>query len=91
VADENDIPVRVGETSPDVLVIALDDAGQRPPICETVLREHPELRIIAVASEQNRSVYYWASFDIHSNDIENSEEGFLTAVRSVTATLGSAG
>jgi len=90
VSDENEIPARVEQTSPDLLVIALDEAGKRPSICETVLREHPELRIIAVASEQNRSVYYWASLDIHSNDIENSEEGFLTAVRSVTETLGSA-
>ncbi|MGB7846315.1 MAG: hypothetical protein WBL63_11920, partial [Candidatus Acidiferrum sp.] len=79
-----DIPARVEETSPDLLVIALDEPAQRPQICERVLREHPELRIIAVASDQNRSVYYWASFDIHSNDIETSEEGFLAAVRSLT-------
>lgn len=84
VSDDNEIPARVGQTSPDLLVIALDEAGERPQICETVLREHPQLRIIAVASDQNRSVYYWASFNIHSNDIETSEEGFLAAVRKIT-------
>jgi len=84
VSDENEIRERVVQTSPDLLVIALDAPGQRPRICDMVLREHPELRIIAVASDQNRSVYYWASFDIHSNDIDNSEEGFLSAVRSIT-------
>jgi DNA-binding NarL/FixJ family response regulator len=90
VSDENEIPARIQETSPDLLVIALDEPAQRPQICEMVLREHPQLRIIAVASAQNRSVYYWASFDIHSNDIESSEEGFLAAVRSITTRVSRA-
>jgi DNA-binding NarL/FixJ family response regulator len=90
VSDENEIRERVVQTSPDLLVIALEVPGQRPRVCDMVLREHPELRIIAVASEQNRSVCYWASFDIHSNDIDNSEEGFLSAVRSITAAVSPA-
>lgn len=88
VSDDNEILGQVQQTSPDLLVIALEQPGRQPRICETVLREHPGLRIIAVASGQNRTVYYWASFDIHSNDIEPSEEGFLAAVRSITASVG---
>jgi len=34
-----------------------------------------------VAPEKNYIVYYWASLNIHSNDIEASEEGILTAMR----------
>jgi len=39
------------------------------------------VRVIAVAPEKNYIVYYWASFDIHSNNIEASEEGMLNAMR----------
>jgi AmiR/NasT family two-component response regulator len=86
VAEESELPQRVKETSPDVVVIALDEPGERPAICDTLLRESPGLRIIAVAFQQNRSISYWASFDIHSSEIEASEQGIINAVRSVAAT-----
>jgi DNA-binding NarL/FixJ family response regulator len=88
VSDEAQIPARVHETLPDLLVIALDEPGKRPRICDAVLRDHPHLRIIAVASDQNRSTGYWASFDIHSDDIEPSEKGILNAVRTMAAGVG---
>ena len=86
VSDEAEIRDRVNKTSPDLLVIALDEPAKRPHICDTLLRDHPSLRIIAVASQQNCSVFYWASFDIHSSQIEPSEQGILNAVRNVTPT-----
>lgn len=88
VSDDAEIPDRVHQTRPDLLVIALDEPGMRPRICDTVLRDHPEVRIIAVAADQNRSTGYWASFDIHSDDIEPSEAGILNAVRSMAAGVG---
>jgi DNA-binding NarL/FixJ family response regulator len=88
VSDDAEIPQRVQETLPDLLVIALDEPGRRPRVCDAVLREHPHLRIIAVASDQNRSVRYWASLDIHSDDIEPSEAGIIGAVRSLAAGVG---
>jgi chemotaxis response regulator CheB len=84
VADEGDIRARVQQTSPDLLVIALDEPAKRPGICDTLLRDNPGLRIIAVASQENCSVFYWASFDIHSSQIEASEQGILNAVRNIT-------
>lgn len=84
VADERDLRDRVQQTSPDLLVIALDEPAKRPGICDTLLRHHPGLRIIAVASQENCSVFYWASFDIHSSQIEASEQGILNAVRNIT-------
>jgi chemotaxis response regulator CheB len=84
VSDEAEIRQRVRQTSPDVLVIALDEPAKRPDICDTLLRDQPGLRIIAVASQQNCSVFYWASFDIHSSQIEPSEQGILNAVRNIT-------
>jgi DNA-binding NarL/FixJ family response regulator len=84
VSEEAEIRQRVRQTSPDVLVIALDEPAKRPDICDTLLRDQPGLRIIAVASQQNCSVFYWASFDIHSSQIEPSEQGILNAVRNIT-------
>lgn len=81
VAEESEISESVKETSPNVVVIALDQPGMRPRICDDLLREHPELRVLAVAPKKNYIVYYWASFEIHSNDIEASEEGMLNALR----------
>jgi DNA-binding NarL/FixJ family response regulator len=84
VSEDNEILERVNQTSPDLLVIALDEPAKRPKICDAVLRDHPHLRIIAVASRQNASVFYWASFAIHANEIEPSEQGILNAVRNIT-------
>jgi DNA-binding NarL/FixJ family response regulator len=89
VCSEAEIPASVKRTAPDLLLISLDELGQRPRICDTVLRAHPELRIIAVASEHNRSVCYWAScrLDIHCSDIEPSEEGILSVMRNITGNM----
>ena len=88
VALEAEIPERVHETLPDFLVIGLDEPGKRPDICDTILRAHPEVRILAVASNQNLSISYWASLDIHSDDIELSEKGLLSALRSAGESRG---
>jgi len=82
VADESEISESVKKTSPNFVVIALDQPGRRPPICDELLRDYPEVRIIAVAPANNYIVYYWASLDIHSSNIEASEEGMLSALRS---------
>ena len=82
VGDESEISESVKRTLPNFVVIAIDHPGRRPAICDELLREHPEVRVIAVAPEKNYIVYYWASLNIHSNDIEASEEGILAAMRS---------
>jgi hypothetical protein len=86
VADESEITECVKKTLPNVVVIALTEPGRRPRICDELLREHPELRVIAVAQEQNYLVYYWASFEIHSNHVEASEEGMLNVMRNSLST-----
>jgi len=82
VGEESEISESIKRTLPDFVVIALDHPGTRPAICDELLREHPEVRVIAVAPEKNFVVYYWASLNIHSNDIEASEEGILNTMRS---------
>ena len=82
VDDESEIFESVKKTLPDFVIIALDQPGERPRICDALLREHPEVRVIAVAPSRNYVVYYWASLDIHANTIEASEQGVLGALRS---------
>jgi hypothetical protein len=41
-----------------------------------------------VASRKNRTLYYWASFDIHCADIESSAAGILGAVQNFSESAG---
>jgi chemotaxis response regulator CheB len=82
VSDDSEIIESVKRTLPNFVVIALDQPGRRPAVCDDLLREHPEVRVIAVAPSKNYVVYYWASLDIHSSNVEASEEGMLNALRS---------
>ena len=86
VSEDSEIMEYVKKTLPNFVVIALDQPGRRPRVCDDLLREHPEVRIIAVAPAKNYVVYYWASLDIHSSNIEASEEGMLNALRGSMAT-----
>ena len=81
VADESEIFDSVEKTRPNFVVIALDEPGERPVICDALLKGYPEVRVIAVAPAKNYVVYYWASLDIHCSAIEASEEGLLGALR----------
>src|SRR5215475_4087142 len=69
------------KTTPDLVVVALDEPGKRPRICDAVLQGHPEIKIIGLADQQNYSALYWAYFAIHSVEVDASEEGILSAVR----------
>lgn len=88
-ADESQIFETVEKTRPNFVVIALDEPSKRPAICDLLLREHPEIHVIAVAPLENNVMYYWASLDIHSRTIEPSEEGLLDALRSKSKQLTS--
>lgn len=82
VAEDSEISETVRKTLPNFVIIALDQPGRRPRICDELLREYPEVRVIAVAPEKNFVVSYWATLNIiHSNDIEACKEGILNAMR----------
>src|SRR5215467_14979 len=85
-ADEGEIFESVQRTLPDFVVIALDHPDERPKICDELLRQHPDVRVIAVSPAKNYVVYYWASLDIHSSNIEASEDGVLGALRNKLVT-----
>jgi len=81
VVREADLASAVEEQRPDFLIVALDSSGARPAVCDALLSKFPNMKILALAPERNSSVFYWASLDIHSFDVEASEEGILGALR----------
>ena len=81
VTNDPDIPERVQQTLPDLLVVTLESPEKRPTIWETILRRHPAMRIIAVGSRENHSICYWATVKIHLTEVETSEQGLLGAIR----------
>lgn len=83
--NEQDVVAMVAEKRPDFLLIALDEARRRPPLCDLLLKKFPTLRIIAVAPNANLGIFYWASFEIHSTTMETSEEALLDVIRSKSA------
>ncbi len=81
VQNEADILGAVEQELPDFLIVALDNPQSRPAVCDILLEKFPNMKILALAPERNSSVFYWASIDIHSFDVEASEEGILGVLR----------
>ena len=79
--DEPSILGTVEQLHPEVLIVTLDRSEDRPHICDVLLERFPQMRILALAPERNSTMFYWASLDIRSNRIENSEESVLNALR----------
>lgn len=80
--DEAEITGLVERTRPDVLIIALHEPETRPGLCGFLLGRYPQMRVLAIAPERNRSIFYWAFVDIRSNPVQTSEDGILNALRS---------
>jgi chemotaxis response regulator CheB len=81
VADEDQLIEVVDQVQPDVLILAMDDPEKRVGQCGFLLGRYPQMKILALAPEQNRGTYYWASIDIRTKPVESSEAGILNAVR----------
>jgi len=71
----------VDETQPEFLILGLDKPEARPPLCDALLRRHPEMKILAVAENNKSSVFYWARLDIRATPLETSETAILDALR----------
>jgi DNA-binding NarL/FixJ family response regulator len=80
--DDRELTEMVDRRRPDCLIIALDDPEQSPGLCGFLLGRYPNMRILAVASGEQNSVFFWAFVDIRSEPVQTSEEGILGALRS---------
>jgi AmiR/NasT family two-component response regulator len=88
VGDEGDLAEVVEQVRPDVLIIAMDEPEKRLGQCGFLLGRYPQMRILALAPEQNRAIFYWAIVDIRTKPLESSEAGILNAVRAQPALVG---
>jgi DNA-binding NarL/FixJ family response regulator len=84
VKSESELSTAVEQTHPDFVIVALEKHNRLPAACHAVLREHPNLKVIAIAPDRNSSMFYWASLRVQSNRIEASEAGVLDALRGRT-------
>jgi len=64
------------------------DAQENPVQCGFFLGRYPEMRILALAPEQNRALFYWASVDVRKKALESSEAGILGAMRQAAPVVG---
>ena len=88
VGDEGDLAEAVEQVRPDVVILALDKPEAHRAQCGFLLGRYPEMRILALAPEQNRALFYWVILDIRTKSLESSEAGILNAVRERPAVVG---
>lgn len=88
VGNQDDLTDAVEHSRPDVLILAMDEQDRYRVQCGFLLGRYPEMRIIALAPEQNRAQFYWAFVDIRSTSLESSEQGILGAVRQRAPLVG---
>jgi DNA-binding NarL/FixJ family response regulator len=81
IQEESAIASAVNHTQPDFLIVTLEGHDHLPDFCKSILQSHPQIKIIAIASDRNSTVFYWASLRVQSNQIEASEAGVLNALR----------
>ena len=88
VSEESGIQGAVEQTHPDFLIVALERYDRMPVFCESILQRHPQLKIIAIAADRDSTIFYRASLQVQSSQIEPSEAGVLSALRGITQTAG---
>jgi AmiR/NasT family two-component response regulator len=81
VPDGGNLTEMVEQVQPDVLILAMDEPEKRLGQCGFLLGRYPQMRILALAPEQNLGIFYWAIVDIRTKPLESSEAGILDAVR----------
>lgn len=83
--DDSKIAQAVADMQPDIVIIALDRADERPAICDYLLIHYPRVKVLAVAPEDAQSIFFWS--DIRSAAVESSMEGILNVIRGTTPPL----
>ena len=81
ISDETEISRMIEETKPQFLIVALDSARFNAPARETMLRQHPDMKILALASDGNSFAVFSALEGIHKVIHEGSEEEILRVMR----------
>ena len=88
IKNDSEILPRVEEWHPDFVIVALDVREGPPAFCDRLLLTHPDMKILAVAPERNRSLFMWVALNVCTMQIETSEQGILDALRGKTHVAG---
>ena len=88
VQDESQLAEAIEDAQPDILILALDEADKRVAQCGFLLGRYPQMKILALAPERNRGVFYWATVDVRTKPLESSEAGILRALRERPSLVG---
>lgn len=88
VQEESQLAEAVEDAEPDILILALEDADKRIAQCGFLLGRYPQMRILALAPEQNLGLFYWATVDVRTRPLESSEAGILNALRERPSLVG---
>ncbi len=88
VQEESQLAQAVEDAEPDILILALEDADKRIAQCGFLLGRYPQMRILALAPEQNLGLFYWATVDVRTRPLESSEAGILNALRERPSLVG---
>lgn len=83
IEEESEVESAIDQTQPDFLIVTLDRDSGLPDFCRVILQRRPQMKIIAIAPDKNMTVFYWASLQVKSNQIEPSETGVLNALRGI--------
>ena len=88
VTKDTELNDMIEQTQPDVLIVALEEPEKPLGKCGFLLGRYPRMRILALAPEKNRGIYYWAMVDIRNKPVESSESGLLNAIRETPGLVG---
>lgn len=88
VEQESELRPAIEKLRPDCVIIAMDEPDARPALCDSLLRDYPAMKILAVCPDYDSSMFFWASLEFHEHRIESSEQGVLAALRTGAAARG---
>ncbi len=88
VGNKGELADAVAQSRPEVLIVAIDEPDRDRAQYGFLLGRYPEMKIIALAAEQNRALFYRAIVDIRSKALESSEAGILNAMRQSAPLVG---
>jgi DNA-binding NarL/FixJ family response regulator len=81
IIDETEISRTIEGTTPEFLIVSLDSVRFGAPAREAMLRRHPDMKILALASDGNSFAVFSVLDGIRTVIHEGSEEEILRVMR----------
>jgi len=88
IIDEREIPRTIEETRPEFLIVSLDSTRFGAEAREATLRQHPDMKILALATDGNSFAVFSSLDGITTVIHEGSEEEILRVMRGQSQVSG---